>query len=202
MDGGTSKNRWAIDPGRCLGDDLNRELMTIPPFDGILNILPPHLGMGGQIQDLSPYRCTMAEVCERFATSAKRLQILKGVLDLRGKLREMTQDKGFQWFDGSFVEDIEVQENRDPGDVDIVTFCVVDHAKFDSELLYRKHTKTTFHTDHFLVPLDIDPRTLVEQTKYWYGLFSHRRDRTWKGMLHVELSETDDDAARKILEKL
>lgn len=175
--------------------------MPVPPFDGILNILPPHLGKDGKVEDLSPYRCTMTEVCDRFATSVKRVDILRGILDLREKLRAMTQDQGFQWIDGSFVEDIEVQENREPGDADIVTFSLVDLAKLDRQLLDRTHTKATFHVDHFLVRLEAHPVLLVEATKYWYALFSHRRDRTWKGMLHVHLSKTDDEAARKILER-
>lgn len=175
--------------------------MPIPSFDGILNILPPHLGKDGRVEDLSPYRCTMPEVCERFATSQRRVQILRGVLGLRERLRGMAPDDGFQWIDGSFVEDIEVQENRDPGDADVVTFCRVDHATLDPQLLDRKHTKATYHVDHFLVPLNAHPVSLVDQTKYWYGLFSHRRDRTWKGMLQVALSKTDDDVALRILER-
>jgi len=179
--------------------------MPIPLFDGILNVLPPHLGKDGEVEDLSPYRCTMAEVCERFATTTTRVQILKGLLELREKLRGMTQDQGFQWFDGSFVEDIEVQENREPGDIDVVTFCFPDRHRLakklpdDQQMLVKSFIKTTYHVDHFWVPLDVHPVQLVEHAKYWYGFFSHRRDRTWKGMLQVDLSKTDDDAARSIL---
>jgi hypothetical protein len=32
-------------------------------------------------------------------------------------------DNGFQWIDGSFVEDVEKSRGRAPGDVDIVTFA-------------------------------------------------------------------------------
>jgi hypothetical protein len=181
--------------------------MPIPAFDGILNILPPHLGTNGKVEDLSPYRCTMEELCDRFATSPERSAILIGVLGLRSELWNLNL-RGFQWMDGSFVEDIEVQENRAPGDIDIVTFFgATDGGKLfqerlsrDQSLLQRSHAKATFHADHFWLPLGTDPVSLVEETKYWYGLFSHRRDRTWKGMLQVELSEQDDLAARKILE--
>ncbi|MHB1424191.1 MAG: hypothetical protein ACYC3I_13530 [Gemmataceae bacterium] len=35
----------------------------------------------------------------------------------------------------------------------------------------------------------------------WYGLFSHRRDRVWKGMLSVELADlSDETAVRLVLE--
>ena len=29
---------------------------------------------------------------------------------------------GFQWLDGSFLENVEMTEKRDPGDLDLVTF--------------------------------------------------------------------------------
>jgi hypothetical protein len=181
--------------------------MPIPAFDGILNLLPPHLGKDGKVEDLSPYRCTMTEVCERFATSEQRITILRGLLGLRMELWSLNL-RGFQWMDGSFVEDVEVQESRPPGDIDVVTFfgATDNGASFrerlqkDPSLLERRHVKATYHTDHFWLPLGSDPVALVEHTKYWYGLFSHRRDRTWKGMLQVDLSEPDDLAARKILE--
>lgn len=95
--------------------------MPIPAFDGILNVLPPHLGTNGKVEHLSPYECIMQEVCERFATSSQRIGILRGFLALRQELWSLNL-RGFQWMDGSFVEDIEVQENRSPGDIDVVTF--------------------------------------------------------------------------------
>jgi hypothetical protein len=182
-------------------------IMPIPAFDGILNVLPPHLGKDGTVDDLSPYKCTMQEVCERFATSPERITILKGVLALRNELWELNL-RGFQWMDGSFVEDIEVQESRNPGDIDIVTFyeptdggkLFQERLQKDPSILQRTHVKATFHADHFWLPLGTPPVSLVEQTRYWYGLFSHRRDRTWKGMLQVGLSEKDDPFATKILE--
>src|SRR4051812_6073428 len=84
--------------------------MPIPHFDGILNILPPHLGDPRQIGDLSPYICSVAEFCDRFGTSARRVEILNGLLDLREALFGLGVS-GFQWFGGSFVEDIEAQES-------------------------------------------------------------------------------------------
>lgn len=95
--------------------------MPIPAFDGILNVLPPHLGTNGKVEHLSPYECIMQEVCERFATSSQRIGILRGFVALRQELWSLNL-RGFQWMDGSFVEDIEVQENRSPGDIDVVTF--------------------------------------------------------------------------------
>jgi hypothetical protein len=68
------------------------------------------------------------------------------------------------------------------------------------ELLVHAHVKGTYSVDHYWVSIGSDPVFLVEQTRYWYGLFSHRRDRVWKGMLVIDLINTaDDDAARVAL---
>lgn len=181
--------------------------MPIPPFDCIHNVLPPHLGVAGNVTNLSPYVCTVDELCRRFATSPARKLILTGLLDLRREFFTFGI-RGFQWLDGSFVEDIETQELRDPKDIDVVTFVSTPAAPVDlssalatkPNLLNRAHVKSTYRVDHFWLPLGSNPTDLVEQTRYWYGLFSHRRDRTWKGMLAVNLTnQADDDAARPLL---
>jgi hypothetical protein len=176
--------------------------MPIPPFDGILNVLPPHLGNPTRPAELSPYVCTAEELCQRFATSPARKEILDGFLRLRQELMRLGIE-GFQWLDGSFLEDIETQESRNPVDIDVVTFisrpdnevAITAILSARRELWYKPQVKSTFRADHFLVPLCCEPETLVESTRYWYGLFSHRRDpdRVWKGMLRIELAATDDD---------
>lgn len=178
--------------------------MPIPAFDGILNVLPPHLGDPRRFADLSPFSCTVVELCDRFATTAKRKQIFEGFLNLRAELFALGI-QGFQWLDGSFLENIELEEGRDPKDLDAVTF-VTDPARLADldtklrtkpELLDRAHVKATYFADHFWVPLGSRVIDVVDQTRYWYALFSHCRDRVWKGMLVVALVPTaDDDAAR------
>jgi hypothetical protein len=112
--------------------------------------------------------------------------------------------------DGSFLEDIEAQEGRDPRDLDVVTFVAspTDLASIDAmirprpDLWRRFDSKRLFCVDHFLLPLCSSPEALVDNTRYWYGLFSHRRDpdRTWKGMLRVELNAgVNDDIAWQVL---
>jgi hypothetical protein len=151
----------------------DKEPMPIPAFDGILNILPPHLGDPRQVAHLSPYACTIAELCARFATTAKRQEIFDGFLNLRAELFTLGI-QGFQWLGGSFVEDIEAQERRDPADLDVITF-VADPAKAEDlsakletkpELLNRAHIKGTFSVDHFWLPLGSKPVLLVDQTRY------------------------------------
>lgn len=178
--------------------------MPIPAFDGILNVLPPHIGDPTRPEDLSPYACTMAEICDRFPVTPKRKEILEGLLNFRAELITLGIH-GFQWLGGSFVENIEAQEIRDPGDVDVVTYVRIPadlhslDAKFRSKpaLLDRTAVKANYCVDHFLVPLCSAPTRVVDLTRYWYGLFSHRRDRVWKGMLVVDLADlAADNAAR------
>lgn len=182
--------------------------MPIPPFDGILNVLPPHLGNPAERRaDLSPYSCTMEDLCQRFATSGPRKEILDGFLKFRGEFLGFGI-QGFQWLGGSFLEDIEIQERRAPRDIDVVTFVSYPAASVTLhstlvpkiELLSRAHVKSTYHVDSIVIPLGAPPAVLVDEGRYWYGLFSHRRDGVWKGMLEVKLSDkTDDDAARAVL---
>jgi hypothetical protein len=181
--------------------------VPIPAFDGILNVLPPHLGSPALAKDLSPYSCTVTELCDRFATSPVRKTILEGFLNFRRELQRLGI-QGFQWLDGSFLEDIETQEGRDPRDIDVVTFVsvpadpVVLNTMFIPQmgLWDPRRTKSDFFVDHYLVSLGSRPDLIVKQTRYWYALFCHRRDGQWKGMLELDLSnEADDDAARIVL---
>lgn len=176
--------------------------MPIPAFDLIRNILPPHLGDPTNPGHHSPYRCTPEDVCVQLGHSGARAAILEGLLQLRQALFA-TGFNGFQWLGGSFVENIETQELRDPGDVDVVTFISHPVARLDVDalivtapwLLDHDFVKATFHVDHYLFPLSVPAEPIVELTRYWYGLFSHRRDREWKGMLRIELTDPNDDAA-------
>lgn len=73
---------------------------------------------------------------------------------------------------------------------------LVDHP----ELFDHDRCKAGFHCDTSIVNLTTSPEWLVTQTRYWYGLFSHRRgDALWKGMLQLPL-ESDDDAATALLD--
>ena len=172
--------------------------MPIPPFDSILNILPPHLGDPRDPSQMSPYPCTTGELCQRFATSTRRSLILDGFLRFRKELFGLGI-QGFQWLDGSFLEDVETQEGRDPRDIDVVTFVSkpIDLgalAKNNAWFLNRNEIKTKYSVDHFLVPLASAPHQIVDLSRYWYGLFSHRRDRLWKGMLTVGLVDQHEDS--------
>lgn len=160
----------------------------------------------------SPYPTTASELVQRFASSSARVTILDGLLRYRSALRGLGFVNGFQWLDGSFVEDVEAREQRDPRDIDLVTFAhaPAGMSKDDvrrllpqrPELFDIDRCKAEFHCDPKLVSLGAAPEWLVMQTRYWYGLFSHRRgDMLWKGMLEVPL-DSDDAQARTLLDPL
>ena len=130
-------------------------------------------------------------------------------MELRRGLRTLGYAQGFQWLDGSFMEDVETQATRAPRDIDVVSFLTrpqLQPAQMDPTLLRvlsnRAATKARFHVDHYIVPLDASGISIVEQTRYWCGLFSHRRlDNVWKGMLKVEIgTQNEDDTARQHLQ--
>ena len=179
---------------------------TIPAFNGS-GVLPPFLGSDPTGPALvSPYRTTLTEIVDRFSFSPERRAILNGFLSYRAALFTSGL-KGFQWLDGSFLEDVEITQSRPPKDIDCVTFvrrpfgCVSTAAWqafiLNNQALLTPHlTKQQYSTDAYLVDLEIPPEQVVKQTAYWFGLFSHRRTTSlWKGMLEVGLQNQADDAS-------
>jgi hypothetical protein len=52
----------------------------------------------------------------------------------------------------------------------------------------RNAVKMAHHLDAIFVDMDATIEAVVDHTRYWLGLFSHRRgDYVWKGMLQVSL---------------
>lgn len=100
------------------------------------------------------------------------------------------------------MENIEVIENREPGDIDVVTFFnrpshVRDDVKWDTfwptaEPLFDSDiTKPTFKVDAYPLDMNEPSEQVVYGTRYWFGLFSHRRvSKQWKGILQIPLSLT------------
>ena len=177
--------------------------MPIPPFS-IDGVLPPYVGPngpGGSLQDMSPYVVSAVEVVSTLGTSTKRQKILAFWLDHRAALRSLGFQIGFQWLDGSFVED------KDPNDLDVVTFTFRPPAALQRDKLAaliaangqvfdRRQVKARYMLDAFFVDLNGSPEALINVSRYWFGLFSHRRvDELWKGMLQVRLENVADDSA-------
>jgi|SRR5579872_4748397 len=177
--------------------------MPIPSFT-IDGVLPPYVGPdgpGGAVQDMTPYAVSALEVVTTLGLTDRRRTILRGWLRHRAALRNVGFDRGFQWLDGSFVE------SKDPKDLDVVSYLYRPRGIQDSEglmkhfyanvqLFDRTQVKTAFHLDAFPIDLDGSAEVMVNLTRYWLGLFSHRRvDNLWKGMLQVRLEDVADDTA-------
>ena len=178
--------------------------MPIPDFT-VSGVLPPYLGpTPGIAEAMSPYPASLVEIANKMCDSNERKAIMRGLLEYRQQLATVGLQTGFQWLSGSFIEDIETLESRHPKDIDLVTFVHRPTAvRADSDwhafflanqlLLDPRQVKVAFGCDGYLVGLDEDPTGIVSQTRYWFGLFSHRRGGLWKGMLQVPLAVSADD---------
>lgn len=177
--------------------------MPIPSFT-IDGVLPPYVGPngpGGAAEDMSPYVATAFEVVTTLASSPGRRNILSGWLNHRADLRAIGFERGFQWLDGSFVED------KEPRDLDVVSFLYRPQGiqtpqqlamvmQANGALFMRNLVKAQYRLDAFPIDLDGSPEALVSSARYFLGLFSHRRsDDLWKGMLQVRMEDAADDAA-------
>lgn len=72
----------------------------------------------------SPYKTDILKFVERYATSPQRIEILLGFIKFRKEINKTGLTDGFQWIDGSFIEDVELIEKRPPNDIDVVTFLI------------------------------------------------------------------------------
>ena len=163
-------------------------------------LLPPIDLAAPVSQERSPYRVPLPDVVARFATSSERRQILRGWLNFRATLHGMGFVEGFQWLDGSFMEQVEVLEQRAPRDMDIVSFVRAPEAfnPTPEQLaeLDHDHVKQTFLVDSYLVEMDqLEQPNLIRKAAYWYSMWSHRRNRAWKGFLEVDLDPEFDQQA-------
>jgi hypothetical protein len=173
--------------------------MPIPDFDHN-NVLPPHLGNPTDKSHVSPYSCSIVELCDKFSTSVERIQILKNLILFRQKMTSLGIIYGFQWLDGSFLENIEVIDGRPPKDLDVVTFfgglgpaeLTTIRSEFP-EFANSTLSKSNFQIDHYPVDYSISPDITVEITRYWIQLFTHNRIGLWKGILRLSLNTPIDD---------
>ena len=180
--------------------------MRIPDWDA-LGVLPPHDERNPTGQARSPYRASLVDFVERFASSPERVAIVRGFLDYRAALHRLGYVTGFQWLDGSFSEDVERVEGRPPRDVDVVSFVHAPSAasaatEGDEVALDHDGAKERFLVDGYFVELDeLDSRSIVAWSAYWYSMWSHRRTQTWKGFVQVELAPGQDADAAAALDQ-
>lgn len=175
----------------------------IPDFDHNL-VIPPHLGDPRAPSQLSPYPCTTIDLCQKLGTTSERRAILGKFLDFRDRLQAEGLATGFQWLDGSFLEDIETRLGRPPADLDVVTVYWGYDLNFQTSLAAKfpefnrpSLAKTTYSLDHYPFDAGDAPDKTVEFSRYWSLLFSHNRLGVWKGMLMIDLDTPADDLAAR-----
>jgi hypothetical protein len=159
-------------------------------------VLPPIMkGAQANIVDQSPYRSDLLELSVRFKTSSERAALLSNLLNYRRDMRQAGINSGFQWVDGSFVEDVENLRGRPPADIDLVNFCHVptgltqkDLVKNHPELFIQPMIKSKYKMDAYFVFLGSSlDKPIIDQVSYWNNFWGHRRDQTWKGFIEVDL---------------
>lgn len=179
----------------------------IPSF-GFGDVLPPFVGPDatGAQQPRSPYAASPEDMVSAFCVSPERAAILRGLFGFRAELRANGFNHGFQWIDGSFVENCEAVNGRPPGDVDVVSLLHRPVAVRDVDrwvqfvhdrqgtLFNAEWAKATFRCDGYFIDLDAPSQNVARTCAYWVNLFSHQRATfRWKGL--VELPFAVDDAA-------
>lgn len=172
-------------------------------------VLPPVWpGEDGVSPNRSPYSSNLTEIIDTFGTSPERLAILSGLLDFRQALHALGIYEGFQWLDGSFMEDVENHQGRSPNDIDVVTYFQLP-ASETQQTLYRKaprvfdaaSVKLSYKVDAYYGVLgDALVEYNVRMISYWYSMWSHNRKQTWKGFVRIDLDPTQDPQARLVLQ--
>lgn len=145
--------------------------------------MPPYLGVTPTVSAfMSPFPTSLSRIANKLCGSPARKEIFRGLLAYRQELATIGMDTGFQWLSGSFMEDIENLESRNPNDIDVVTFChrpipAKDDAAWtpffaaNVRLFDARLVKPVFKADAYLVNLDTDAGNVVNQARYWFGLF-------------------------------
>lgn len=171
-------------------------------------VVPPvRPNAAGHDPDRSPYQVGLDEIVDMFAISQDRADILNGLFDYREALHNVGFVAGFQWLDGSFLENIEDLEGRSPNDIDVVTFFELPAGQTQASLMPiaghlfdPSQTKVAFRVDAY--PFEIGSAmtaTTVRQIAYWYSMWSHRRNGVWKGFAQVDLNPANDVRGRSRL---
>ncbi|MBR9877947.1 MAG: hypothetical protein GYB17_00335 [Gammaproteobacteria bacterium] len=175
-------------------------------------VLPPVDAGSPTSPSRSPYAVSLIDLVQRFGTSKERIEILDGFLNYRQGLHDAGLTQGFQWLDGSYLEHVEALESRSPNDIYVVSFIEFPEAisqlqikdRYDEIIGLTRSTKLAikrkYQVDAYLVSLALSPADLFAQTSYWYSMWSHRRNSTWKGFVQLPLSP--DSRARHALEKM
>ena len=184
---------------------------TAIPDWNLQGIIPPINSQRPTDISRSPYIVSLSEFALRFGQSAERRVVLDGLLRYRTALHDAGLIQGFQWLDGSFLENIEALEARPPNDIDVVTFYDLPVGKSQMDLMLhagdifpttrdgKLRLKSAFHVDAYLEHLGKPPSYLIKKSAYWYSMWSHRRNQVWKGFVQIDLAPAEDAATHAAL---
>jgi hypothetical protein len=173
-------------------------------------VLPPiYPGYPGNSEFRAPFQVSLLDFAQQFSMSPERIAILKGFLDFRKQLHAAGLARGFQWINGSFVENVELLRGRAPNDIDVVTFLELPQGETE-ETLEQNHStlfdnvlvKQQFSTDSYFVFLraGYPEKWIIDNSIYWYSMWAHRRDSLlWKGFLEIDLASVIDDESQSFL---
>ena len=184
--------------------------VTIPPWN-TGGVLPPiYPGYPGESLFRTPFQVSLSDLVIHFSITTRRQTILKGFLEYRNNLHKAGLSQGFQWINGSFVENVETNQNRAPNDIDVVTFFELPPGETEATLITKfphlfnhKQIKQQFLTDSYYLPLGSDKPIsyFIRQSNYWYSMWAHQRDSlTWKGFLEIDLSRDFDKDSMDFLQ--
>lgn len=176
-------------------------------------LIPPFAGKPTDAHGRSPYPVTMTYLTTRFGTNPVRCQILRGLIEYRKLLFDGGFRVGFQWLDGSFVENAETDRGRAPSDIDLVTLFrrpmryqvdkdawKTDHQTIFARFFGKAQCLSKYKCDAFPIDLDQSPSGIVRDVTYWFSLFSHHKvTNTWKGMLQIALLSADEEHTNEML---
>ena len=185
-------------------------MVTVPiPHWNAQGVIPPVDVASPISAHRSPYVVTLTDLVMRFGVTDERCRILDGLLRYRAALHELGVARGFQWLDGSFLEHVEMLDARPPNDIDVVTFFHLPAGETQATLERRapsvfdsRSSKRNFFVDAYPVCLGVHAEKLVERSTYWYSVWSHRRNQTWKGYVQIDLSPSEDSTTVKLLSRL
>ena len=175
--------------------------------------LPGNDPADGVSEKRSPYVIALPNFVSRFGHSVKRRELLDGFLRYRALLKQAGLDVGFQWVNGSLVEDVERVRGRPPADVDVVSFIQLPTGVTESEL-YQSHKNiidgdlvvNQFSVDGYIVVMDMaHPDTIqyaIRNAVYWHSVWSHTRDSQWKGYVELDLGHGREPEAWRALQEL
>ena len=102
-------------------------VLPIPQFDG-RGLLPAFTGTDATSGDRSPYIASMPEFVIRFGNTDHRRMLIRNLLKYRALIANGGFAHGFQMLNGSFVENVEQLEGREPGDIDVLQLDLYSSA--------------------------------------------------------------------------